>query len=68
MARKTKEPEKVSAEELSEDDLDQVQGGGTTQFPAGVGGVDLKKPQLNIQGTGEEVPQIDNWVPDVDNW
>lgn len=63
---KTKQPDK--AIDLSEEDLDQVQGGGANLFPAGQGGLDLKKNQPTLQKTGKIVPQVDNWIPDIDEW
>ena len=38
---KTKNPDKSGAVDLTEKDLDRVQGGGANLFPAGQGGLDL---------------------------
>ncbi len=50
---------KAGATELSEEELDQAQGGGLTQFPAGTGGLDLKKIQPTLQNTSENIPSVD---------
>lgn len=58
---------KSDAVELNEEELEQAQGGGITQVPAGTSGLDLKKPQLNVKATGKGIPDLE-WVPDIDTW
>ena len=62
---------KTGSTELSEEDLDQAQGGlakGGQLFPAGGGGLDLQKNQPTLQRPGKSVPDVDQWIPDVDEW